>query len=175
MAHKTPEERFYAKVQKAGPNGCHIWIGAKNVWGYGRLHRGGKHHAAHRVIWEMVNGPIPDGLCVLHHCDNRRCVNPTHLFLGTLGDNMRDMLMKNRAAWQQPGYRRPDEPPRDRPRRQPGVRFEFHLPVERRLELDRLAEQTGMSASDIARLGIRWILDNQAVLLKPEAPHAPEL
>ena len=55
-----------------------------------------KTHLSHRVSWTIHNGKIPDGLCILHHCDNRSCVNPAHLFSGTPQDNVRDIMKKGR-------------------------------------------------------------------------------
>jgi len=93
--------RFDAKVKNA-PSGCIEWTAATNPGGYGLFgeKRSGKWKLilAHRFAWECVNGAIPDGLFVLHHCDNRRCVNPSHLFVGTRQDNTDDMLSKNRQA-----------------------------------------------------------------------------
>jgi hypothetical protein len=73
---------------------CWVWNGTCWEKGYGRL--GDKR--AHRVMWAIVNGPIPPGLQVLHHCDNPPCVRPEHLFLGTQLDNMRDMIAKGRKV-----------------------------------------------------------------------------
>jgi hypothetical protein len=64
--------------------------------GYGKLGRGGKTWLAHRFAWTQENGPIPDGLHVLHKCDNRKCIKVEHLFLGTRFDNMKDMIAKGR-------------------------------------------------------------------------------
>lgn len=91
------EERFWARVKK-GP-GCWEWQGRCETNGYARIKRKQSRQqvAVHRLSWEMVNGPIPDGLDVLHKCDNRKCVRPSHLFLGTDVDNMQDMLKKGRA------------------------------------------------------------------------------
>lgn len=78
---------------------CKIWEGDTFPNGYGRLYRDGKTLLAHRVAYEEANGPIPDGLFVLHHCDNPPCIEVSHLFLGTNQDNARDMVEKGRN-WQ---------------------------------------------------------------------------
>ncbi len=77
--------------------GCIETTWARSSDGYGRRWVGGRHVRAHRYAWEMANGPVPDGLAVLHHCDNPPCVNPAHLFLGTLGDNNKDRARKGRT------------------------------------------------------------------------------
>jgi hypothetical protein len=82
------------------PNtGCWLWPGHANVKGYGvSTLPGGLKWLAHRRSWEAKNGPIPDGMFVLHKCDVPLCVNPDHLFLGTKKDNNRDMARKRRSA-----------------------------------------------------------------------------
>ena len=92
-------KRFWEKVKKT--EACWVWTAWKNNKGYGALmakHPGGGYmnKLAHRISWEMENGPIKDGLCVLHKCDNPSCVRPEHLFLGTRKDNTQDMMMKGR-------------------------------------------------------------------------------
>ncbi len=78
---------------------CWEWTGAVTTeWGYGRLRYSGHDFTAHRCSYEYAYGVIPDGLFVLHKCDNPPCVKPTHLFLGTAKDNTQDMLAKGRAA-----------------------------------------------------------------------------
>ena len=72
-------------------SGCWLWLGTrsrKNRGGYAIAYKGGHSVVAHRVYWEMENGPIPDGMNVLHSCPNKACVNPAHLFLANKGVNM---------------------------------------------------------------------------------------
>ena len=78
------------------PSGCWEWTGSKNDKGYGRVYADRDEKRAHRAMWEQAHGPVPDGLWVLHRCDNPPCVNPDHLFLGTPLDNVRDMMAKGR-------------------------------------------------------------------------------
>ena len=93
------EERFWARVRKG--DGCWEWAASRNACGYGTVNvRMGEQavRLAHRLAWVLVNGPIPDGLHVLHRCDNPPCCNPAHLFLGTHADNMRDAAEKGRTT-----------------------------------------------------------------------------
>lgn len=85
---------FWARVDRSGS--CWIWTGARFTNGYGSSGRKGRHKYAHRQSWEMINGPIPHGKLVLHHCDVRNCVNPEHLYLGSHADNMRDCMERKR-------------------------------------------------------------------------------
>lgn len=99
----TTEQRFWPKVNKDGPimlgmdSPCWIWIAVVHRLGYGQFRLRGDMIQAHRASWEIHYGPIPDGLWVLHKCDNPPCVNPAHLFLGTRQDNVDDKVNKGRS------------------------------------------------------------------------------
>jgi hypothetical protein len=91
-------DAFWRKVRKTSR--CWLWTGAMQR-GYGVVRINREYLRAHRVSFEWAFGPITDPTAyVLHRCDNRACVRPAHLFLGTQGDNMRDMVRKGRHGWQ---------------------------------------------------------------------------
>jgi hypothetical protein len=92
---KTPKERLFEKSTPA-ENGCIEWTGSANGKGYGMMVYKGHIRAAHRISWMEHFGDIPGNMLVCHRCDNPKCINPMHLFLGTNQDNMNDMKRKGR-------------------------------------------------------------------------------
>lgn len=97
MAYNTLSlaEKISTKAIKV--DSCLIWQGQKDKRGYGFLRLDGRLQRAHRIAFELRNGPIPSGMVILHTCDNPSCVNPDHLAMGTQLANVRDMLDKGRA------------------------------------------------------------------------------
>jgi hypothetical protein len=89
-------DRFWIKVHKGDTGDCWLWGGYTRD-GYGKFLANRRLRLAHRIAWELTHGPIPEGLCVCHSCDNPRCCNPVHLFLGSRGDNNRDRAQKGRT------------------------------------------------------------------------------
>lgn len=96
LNRKSDERRFWAKVEISGDDQCWSWKASTTHNGYGQVRFDGTMKRAHRISWILAKGPIPPGMLVCHSCDNRRCVNPNHLWLGSAADNTRDMLKKGR-------------------------------------------------------------------------------
>ena len=102
-------ERLMSKVDKTRPpvredlTPCWWWTGRVTNKGYGEFPWQGTHWGTHRVSWTLHNGPIPDGMQILHHCDNRRCIRPDHLYVGTNQQNVDDRETRGRGLTGRPG------------------------------------------------------------------------
>lgn len=92
----TLEQLFLNSFIKKNEDACWEWRGPLNDWGYGRLNHSSHHIAAHRFSYQYFVGDFEESLFVCHHCDNPKCVNPNHLFLGDAQTNMDDMVKKGR-------------------------------------------------------------------------------
>jgi hypothetical protein len=97
--------RLWSHISRGAPDACWEWQAFRNKAGYGKTSIHSKPAMAHRAIWQTLHGPIPEGIEVLHSCDNPPCCNPDHLFLGTQLDNVHDMVLKKRNN---PGTWTPD-------------------------------------------------------------------
>lgn len=94
--YPSAEERFWAKVDKRGPDDCWEWTASCHDYGYGQFWTGEERISAHRFSYVLVHGEIADGAFICHTCDNPPCCNPAHLFAGQPKDNTKDMMEKGR-------------------------------------------------------------------------------
>lgn len=94
------DDRFWTKVDKTHPSGCWVWKANRNNKGYGLFRPGGTapKMLAHRLSFQDANGQIPKGMIIRHSCDNPGCVNPSHLLVGTMADNVADMDSRGRRV-----------------------------------------------------------------------------
>lgn len=99
---KSMPQRFAEKYVIDAVTGCWNWTASIDKWGYGQFRSNGRWGFASHASLQIDGRPLPKGLCALHRCDNPRCVNPAHLFIGTFADNTRDMAAKGRAKFIRP-------------------------------------------------------------------------
>lgn len=138
---KSEAERFMSHVRIV-ESGCHEWQSKIDKGGYGHFTlRDASTMRAHRYSWLRAVGAIPDGLCVLHKCDNRRCVNPEHLFVGTYRDNVLDMVRKGRN-W---GRRKLKDD---------SVKDVLALIANGNLSQTEIASQYGIDQTTVSRIGL---------------------
>lgn len=101
MRTRTPISELLLRKIAVAPSGCWEWTGKRQTgpcpYGHQRLRK--RTYLAHRLSWEIANGPIPAGMVICHACDNPPCINPAHLFIGSRSDNQNDMYKKSRWAW----------------------------------------------------------------------------
>lgn len=149
------EKRFWSLIDKRGPDDCWPWLGFILPRGHGMYSR----HHVHRRVYEAIVGPIPAGIFVCHHCDNRACCNPKHLFLGTAKDNTQDMLNKGRC-----------NPPRGTKNGHAKLSEEDVLAIRARYPQGGISQRTLGKEYGVSRGTIRAVLNRRSwAWLKGEA------
>lgn len=105
-------KRLWDKIEIKSKNECWEWQGSTTSFGYGHIGKGGRNGktiVSHRIVWELNYGEIPKGMKICHKCDNPKCCNPRHLFIGTQADNLKDCRDKGRAkGGSLPGIKNPN-------------------------------------------------------------------
>jgi hypothetical protein len=138
--------RFWSKVERHGPDECWLWSAGRFRQGYGMFWFQRRNHYANRIAYLSEHGSIPDGLNVLHRCDNPPCCNPAHLFLGTDSDNTADMHSKGRHSFGERHWtvRQPDKVRR-------GAQHHFNARPETRLRGERNG-RAKLTADDVHQI-----------------------
>lgn len=154
---QTTEERFWSKVSRMPNDECWPWIPRHGGVGYGKFWLNKKIIGAHVASWILHFGGVPEGKEVCHKCDNRICVNPNHLFVGTRQENVADAIMKGRLRYGLRNLRRGEDHPNasidDR-----RARIIKQLLTEGRLTRKQIAETVGVTGNviDGIRKGVTW-------------------
>lgn len=146
--YQSLDQRFWQSVDQSGD--CWLWTAGVDKDGYGRIRVNGAQQRTHQVSYVLHYGPIPDGMWVLHRCDNPRCVRPDHLFLGTSQDNVADRTTKGRSATGDRNASRlyPDRRPR-------GARHHWRTKPETRMHGERNG-RAKLTADDVRQIRVLW-------------------